>query len=341
MLSSLFQRQEKGAEGSRGRTGKLLSVLERSSYGVSSQDKISIVNPFATIRYDSVGYGDLSVSLVEWGSGGILGIMRYLLTLLLAVTSALAIDDAALDNMVMVPGGIMPISSELSGQIVATFAIGKYEVTWDEWQKVRIYAVAQGYDLDDIGYGSAGNHPVRVVNWYDCVKWCNAKSEMEGFTPVYQVSGVTYKTGQSDPTIVEGANGYRLPSEAEWEWAARGGVSSHGYVYSGSSDLNAVGWYWNNSDGAAVDQRSGRGTWPVGQKQPNELGIYDMSGNVWEWCFDRFDSSNRCFRGGSWSNGLSDRCAVVFRGINKPGYRDNGGSCGYKVGFRTARSLGN
>ncbi|MBJ7326847.1 MAG: SUMF1/EgtB/PvdO family nonheme iron enzyme, partial [Chthoniobacterales bacterium] len=166
-------------------------------------------------------------------------------------------------GMVTVQGGTMPSPSELAGQSVATFAIAKYEVTWDEWQTVRTYAVAHGYsDLAGIGAGSAGNHPVQSVNWYDVVKWCNAKSEMEGLAPVYQVGGVTYKSGESDPTIVAGANGYRLPFEAEWEWAARGGISTQGYTYSGSNDLNAVGWYWDNSVGAAVDLHSGHGTWP-------------------------------------------------------------------------------
>ena len=227
-------------------------------------------------------------------------------------------------GMVTVQGGTMPSPSQLAGQTVATFAIAEYEVTYDEWQTVRTYAVEQGYDLAGIGAGSAGNHPVRAVNWYDCVKWCNAKSEMEGLTPVYQVSGVTYKTGQTDPTIVAGAKGYRLPSELEWEWAARGGVSTLGYTYSGSDDIDAVCWYYYNS----ID-----GTKAVGQKQANELGLYDMSGNVWEWCFESFGSDRR-IRGGSWNLSAS-YCTVAYRDYVSPVPRK-----GF-IGFRPARSLGN
>ncbi|MEI8106760.1 MAG: SUMF1/EgtB/PvdO family nonheme iron enzyme [Verrucomicrobiota bacterium] len=92
-----------------------------------------------------------------------------------------------------------------------------------------------------------------------------------------------------------GANGYRLPSDGEWEWASRGGVKGRGYENSGSQDLGEVGWYKENSGGK---------THEVGTKKANELGIYDMSGNVWEWCFDQWGSTGtlRVLRGGSWDD---------------------------------------
>jgi len=231
-------------------------------------------------------------------------------------------------DMVSVAGGTLPQSSELAGEVVDTFQIGKYEVTWGEWKEVREWAVSNGYnDLAEVGAGNGDNFPVTNVSWYDVVKWSNARSEKEELTPVYQVSGATYKTGESDPTVSASANGYRLPSEKEWEWAARGGVSSQGYTYSGSNTISAVGWTQENSSD---------GTKAVGTKAANELGIYDMSGNVWEWCWDVAYTSYRRIRGGGWNgNGGAVSAAVAYRVINIPDLRSS------SFGFRLARSSGN
>jgi hypothetical protein len=219
--------------------------------------------------------------------------------------------------------------------MVESFLIGKYEVTWDEWQEVRAWAVSNSYaDLADVGKGSAGNHPVREVSWLDVVKWSNARSEKEGLTPVYHIDGVIYRTGESLPEVSKSATGYRLPTEAEWEWAARGGASSQGYNYSGSNDVSSVAWYRDNSGVVADALHDGRSAYPVGRKEGNELGIHDMSGNLFEWFEEpaSFDFSSRRFRGGCFDFD-SNWSSVGHRGSHAPpNFRK------YNMGFRSARN---
>jgi formylglycine-generating enzyme required for sulfatase activity len=250
-------------------------------------------------------------------------------------------------GMVTVAGGTFTAGSTLV--TISSFKIDKYEVTYELWADVRTWALTHGYtDLvaGQNGYSPSGtNNPVTTVNWYDIVKWCNARSEKDGLTPVYctdNTQGTIYRTGQIDinlDAVKWTANGYRLPTEAEWEFAARGGTSSQGYTYSGSNTIDNVAWYYSNS---------GTTTHTVGTKSANELGIYDMSGNVWEWCWDWYGSTypsggtsdpkgpsttqtSRLLRGGSFVNDES-YCRVGLRSGLDPD-----GRYGYGFGFRCAQ----
>ena len=228
-------------------------------------------------------------------------------------------------ELVQVTGGTFPQDgvSPDAGQSVANFIIGKYEVTKAEWDEVLVFAVASGYDLEGVGGAASASHPVASVGWKDVAKWCNAKSEMEGRSPVYTLNGTAFKRGNSNPTFNANANGYRVPTSAEWEWAFRGGDQSLDYTYSGSNRLDNVAWHSGNSGGSAK---------VVGQKFPNEIGLHDMSGNLDEWCWDstRAASGQAFARGGYYWSSASE-CVYWLRTLR---FSDRVND----VGFRLARN---
>jgi sulfatase modifying factor 1 len=208
-------------------------------------------------------------------------------------------------QMVYVAGGSLPDSSQLSGQQVGAFLIRKTETTLEEWIDTKIWAKANGYNFQwpndqlDISlewYRLYRFTPVGSVSYYDIAAWCNAKSEREGLQPAYMIGSSVYRGGMTAPTVNMNANGYRMPFEAEWEWAARGGTKSQGFVYSGSSDLDEVGWWRVSAPG------TGAFPVPVALKKANELGLFDMSGNSFEVCNDTNASGRRIARGGACFN---------------------------------------
>ena len=220
--------------------------------------------------------------------------------------------------------------------------IGKYEVTFDEYDA---YTNATRKSLTEDrgrewewGRGRGrGQRPAINVSWKEAIEYCNWLSEQEGYAKAYDSNGNLLDVSGSKTTDIKKVEGYRLPTEAEWEYAARGGQKTKGYKYSGSNNLDEVGWYGSNS---------GSKTHEVGTKKANELGIYDMSGNVWELCHDWYASytsgtqtdptgPNSGFyhlrRGGSWSV-YAHFCRVPYRDYDSPSY-------GYVyLGFRLART---
>ncbi len=152
-------------------------------------------------------------------------------------------------------------------RLTRSFYMARYAVTFEEYD--HFCEDTNGSKPDDRGRGR-GTLPVINVDWYATTKYCNWLSEQQGLTPCYSGPGRV-------PECDFLANGYRLPTEAEWEYAARGGNHSRGFTYAGSDNLVEVAWYAANS---------GDSIHPVGQKKPNELGLYDMSGNLYEWCWD-------------------------------------------------------
>jgi formylglycine-generating enzyme len=272
------------------------------------------------------------------------------------------------NGMVLVPGGSFTMGDTLDGDDdavpvtanVSAFYMDANLVTWSQWQGVYAYAVNHGYGLN-AGAGKAANHPVQSVSWYDCVKWCNARSQQAGKTPVYYTdAGLTkvYTNGEVAVYVNWGAKGYRLPTEAEWEKAARGGLSGQRFPWGNSiSQTNAN--YNGDSSGCSYDLGpegynsigsiggTSPGTSPVGSFAANGYGLCDMAGNVFQWCWDWYGTpyaggtnprgvatgSGRVFRGGGWIN-IAYFCRAAYRFNYFPGGRNDG------LGFRSALPSG-
>ncbi|MCX8497577.1 MAG: SUMF1/EgtB/PvdO family nonheme iron enzyme [Akkermansiaceae bacterium] len=241
---------------------------------------------------------------------------------------------------------------------VSAFYMAKNLVTKADWDTVRTWAISNGYSDLAAGAGKASNHPVQTVSWWDGVKYCNARSQQEGLTPVYTVSGAVMKTGTTAPVVNWAANGYRLPTEAEWEKAARGGLSGERFPWWGDTISQQQANYRASS--GDIDDLSGGVnnyhptyatgpepyTSPVGSFAANGYGLNDMAGNVYQWCWDWFgfydtgsptdprgvsSGTIRVYRGGSWDQ-KEFYCRVGVRHGSYPSSTVN------YIGFRVARS---
>lgn len=225
-----------------------------------------------------------------------------------SVWSFTTIKSNTPSGFVFVAGGTFIMGDTLTGTpfhsvTLSSYYISKTELTQGQWVSV----MGSNPSL----FTSVGNNaPVEKVTWFDCINYCNKLSLLEGKTPCYSIAGNTAPSDWTSGTVVcdFSAKGYRLPTEAEWEFAAKGGNKSAGYKYSGSNTMDSVSWNTYNS---------GNTTHVVSTKKANELGISDMSGNVQEWCWDWYgayssasltnptgiaNGTSRMLRGGSWYN---------------------------------------
>lgn len=280
------------------------------------------------------------------------------------------------DNMVFVPGGEFTMgnamatneggSDELPLHVVSVsaFWMDQHEVTKSKWEEVQAWAVTNGYSFSGAASGKSGNHPVHSVPWHDAVKWCNARSEMEGRTPAYYTDAshtTVYRTGQVDleNDWVKWDAGYRLPTEAEWEKAGRGGAGGRRFPWIDTDNIthSNANYFSSVTFPYTYELSSPKGyhpvyndgvipyTSPVGSFAPNGFGLYDIAGNVWEWCWDRYSASYyssspindprgpltgslRSYRGGSWGQ-LAEFCRVANRSGFDPAVPD------INIGFRT------
>ncbi|MDR1317038.1 MAG: formylglycine-generating enzyme family protein [Spirochaetales bacterium] len=237
------------------------------------------------------------------------------------------------DNMVRISGGTFTMGSPDSEPDrspaetqhlvrVSDFSMGKYEVTQKEYGEVM--------GTNPSNFNGEDTLPVEQVSWFDAIEYCNRRSLMEKLTPAYTVSG---SGDRREVTWNRDADGYRLPTEAEWEYACRAGTTT---PYSSGGSVDSAGWYGDNS---------GKATHPVGQKKANAWGLYDMHGNVYEWCWDWYgeypdsaqadpsgaaSGARRVMRGGSWS-GAAWTLRSAIRSILTPSSRSS------SIGFRLAR----
>lgn len=274
-------------------------------------------------------------------------------------------------GMKLIPAGAFTMGDALDGEsdaipvtnvTTSAFYMDVNLVSYSQWTNVYAYATSHGYNFVNGGSGQAANKPVQTVDWYDCVKWCNARSAQAGLTPVYYSdAGLTqvYTSGEATVYPNWAAIGYRLPTEAEWEKAARGGLNGQRFPWGNTISKSQANYLGNsiyyrydlgpNGYNAAFTNGVTPHTSPVGHFAANGYGLNDMAGNVLEWCWDWYGTpfagginphgpttgTYHVLRGGGWDYSANS-CRVAFR-INY----DGGPTTNYlDYGFRSVLSLG-
>jgi len=339
---------------------RLVAETNTTITGLTSNGTLTWTNAANTISYSIEATSDLgNLSTSYWG------IIEYgLVTNLIMTTKVPNLESPfpPTNSSVFVPAGNFLMGDSYNSDAylydvpshpvrTSAYFMDPTEVSRKKWEDVVGWATNNGYVFENAATATDTNFPISTVSWYDCVKWCNARSQKEGYSPVYFTDdslATVYKEGTNDlasSCVHWSGNGYRLPTEAEWEKAARGGLVQNYYPWTSPGKTNES--IYVDPTNANYEASGIMDSTIVASYPPNTFGLFDMAGNVSEWCWDWSDSyspsyssdpkgpasgTSRVARGGSYSsdfNGL--RCSARDQAWT-PSYTDP------HLGFRCVRS---